>query len=410
MDKEIIGVVVGAVIGFAFFIFIWYKIIKAILKVVRNFKNIKPDSPEKFVNAQQTKPISGEFDDITKRLEEERVRVKAKTKGLFKRAFLRAWLVMSGTGIILVLTLSEEKVAPIIGISVIGAVLSAIGGGIYTLIKKGINRHNFVHILKKELVSEIVKFVNPDLAFFDEGISSELFKKAEVFNGSIVESEDTIKGTIEGQSVVISECSNRSKTRSSSSSSQSTTTYYTYFDGVFVHLKLSGINLSTPLKIVPTFAIDNNQISMARSANGRRSHFKRINIDAGEKIILDPSVKKGNYEIFCSDRQVADTFVNTDSLKVMDFIFNKYESEKKSLFEGIPLLQNLKQRSGIYISIIEDNFFLMIDWDKDMFEPDAFLNNNLVESGIAQNIHQDIMFINQVIKEVALLSKVSTQS
>jgi len=402
---EIIGIIAGVVIGTSIIGYMSYTMFKVLVGVFKKVQKNQADSSDQFTKIDQAQPLPNELDDVVQRLEVERIRVKAKTKGLFKRAFLRAWFVIAGIPVILVLILSDEKLIPSIGFSVMGAALSAIGAGIYTLVKKGNNRTDFVSKLKKELVSKIVTIVNPELSFFDEGIDREEFIRADMFGGRTIESQDTIKGNIDGHPITITELTNVTHRKSTASNSNGST--YTYFNGIFVHLKLTGINLASILKIVPVIAVDNNQILMSRSGASTRRYFNRLKVDMEDKIALDPSSKKGNYEFFCKSPEVVQSFIKPGNLKVLDFIFEKYESEKKSLFEGIPFLQNLKQRSGIYISIIEDDFYLMLDWNKDMFEPDAFLNRNLVESGIAKNIHSDILFINQIVKEVGLLSKVS---
>jgi hypothetical protein len=398
---DIINIVIP-IIFFIGFIYLWYRVIKWILKFVKNAKNLKADSSDKFVDEQANSRLSSKFDDIVKKLEAERLVAKKKTKGLFKRSFFRTWVIMGGTALLLTITFTEGKIDPvaIIAPSIMTAFLAAIGSGIYTAIKKGMKRHEFIKSLKKELVSEIVKHVNPDLTFFDEGIAEEEFKKADLFWGKDVKSEDTIRGTIDGQNVLISECQS-STYKSSSNSSGSTTTY---FNGIFVILDLANIHVSSPIKIIPSRISETNDFN---KITGLRTTYRKMNINDEDKITIDSSLNKSNYEIYCANKPQANSFINATSLKILDFIFDKYETEKESLFQDVPFLKNIKLKSGVYISIVENKLFMAIDWDQDMFEPDAFLNKNLVESGIAQSIYKDLLFINQVVKEVNLLNKVN---
>ena len=399
MIKFYILLFLSIVLGIGLVVFVFSKAFKGMFRLFKNIQNQEIDSPEKFEETAKTTSLSKEIDQIVADLEKERVSVKAKTKGLFKRAFLRSWITLSGIAVILIVSLSDEKIAPAIAAIVMCAALSAMGAGLYTLFKKGSNRYDFVKKLKSELVSEIVKSINPELIYKKEGISIELFKEAKLFNGSILESEDSIVGTIEGAPILFSECLNRSQYRANSDRSSG----FTFFDGIFVKMKLEKLQVSSPIKIIPSFAISNNDI--LRHENVRKN---RINIDEASRIEIDASLENGDYGIFCEDQTVASQFISPKTIKVLNFIFEKYESEKASLFEGFPILGNFKRKSGVYISIVNDSLYLFIDWNKDMFEPDTFLNNNLVDTGIAQSIYQDLLFIHQVVKEIALLEKVSS--
>lgn len=394
-----------AVVGGMFYL--WYRLMRWLIKLFKKSGDLQVNRTEEYLEKGKESPaLTGKFDTIVEKLEVDRLAAKKKTKGLFKRAFLRAWGVMGGTAIILTLTLTEGEIDPvaIIGPSVMTAFLAAIGSGIYTLIKKGSNRIDFVAKLKKELVSAIVKHVNPDLTFYDEGITDEEFNKADLFRGRTVKSEDTIKGNIDGQSVIISECTNSSYSNSSRNSNSSGGSTTTYFNGIFVILDLIHINVSSPIKIVPS-RISGGEFN---EATGIRTRYKKMNIDDTDKILIDPSLKKSNYEIYCTNKPEADSFINETSLKVLDYIFDKYEKEKETLFKDVPFLKEFKTKSGVYISIVENKLYLALDWNQDMFEPDVFLNKNLMESGIAQTIYKDLLFINQVVKEVNLLNKVSS--
>ena len=81
--------------------------------------------------------------------------------------------------------------------------------------------------------------------------------------------------------------------------------------------------------------------------------------------------------------------MNDKFLKVADFILGKYEYK------------------DVFISINKNKLYLALSWNQDMFETDAFLKKSLLESKIAEKVHQDILFINQAIKEVNLINKLN---
>lgn len=405
-SEEIFQVVLAIALPIIFFIgFAYgaYRIIKWILRTAKRANDAQLSAASTLKEDVQAPKLSGKFEAIVEKLEQDRIIAKHKTSGLYKRSFLRAWGIMGGTALVLVLTLTEREIGieDIIGPSLMTAILAAIGSGIYTLIKKETKRRAFVAKLKKELVSKIVKHVNQDLTFYDEGIDKEEFLKADLFRGREVKSEDTIKGNIEGKNVVISECTNSSYKGSSSGSGGSTTTF---FNGIFVILELAHTNTTTPIKIVPSRISDNNEFD---KTTGIRKRFKKMNIEAADLIEIDPSLKKSSFDIYCANKSEANDFINETSLKVLDYIFNKYETESESLFGDIPILKNFKINNGVYISVVGNKLYMAIDWAVDLFEPDAFLNKNLMESGIAQNIHKDLLFINQVVKEANLLDKIN---
>lgn len=420
MDNFTIIFIVVAAVG----IFLFWKMAKFFYKKLVGILP-KPDESQSFKEGDQAADISGKFADTVKKLEAERLIYYNKTKGLFKRAFLRAWLVISFVFIALALTLSESKeIDPImfIGPLVGSALLSSIGAGIYTLVKKGTNLSKFTRQLKQELVAEVVKAVNPNLTFYDEGIEEEEFNRADIFpdarNTSLL-SEDKITGTIEGTKVVISECikrgigSHSSRTdvkvkgvtvsRGSREYSQGHNTIE-YFRGLFIQLDLNNISISAPLKIVPANRV-RKEVKTGFNVKGRGQFIKPVNADDRLDNLQDLENKP--YEIYCSAKDDAEQIVNEAFIKVLDFIYSKYYGKRESN-DGNSAIGNLlfKERA-VYMTIRENMLYLALDWNKDMFEPDMLLKKNLVESGIAQEIYEDLLFINQVIKEVNLFNKVA---
>lgn len=358
----------------------FWKIGRFVFKMVKNAQPEK-DSSAKF-NDGETK-LAGQFDDIVKSLEKERQVLYTRTKGLFKRAFFRTWFFLT-CGLMLLITIlspSENlEVAIVIGPIVMSAFVALIGGGIYTLVKKNTNSYDFSRKLKKQLVSKIVTFVNPELRFSGIAIDKEDFNQANLFPGSVFTSEDTIQGTIEGEEVSISECEQRNTAVNSRSENR-----ITYFDGLFIILQLKNINLSAPLKIIPTYNVEKNTIKLGESSL-KIGNPNMILIKDKDEITPNVSDK---FKVFCENKPEAKAIMNDKFLKVADFILGKYEYK------------------DVFISINKNKLYLALSWNQDMFETDAFLKKSLLESKIAEKVHQDILFINQAIKEVNLINKLN---
>lgn len=376
-----------------------------------NSLNIYEDSSSKFV--QDAPKLSSEFDGIVKKLEKERVKAVSKTKGLFKRSFLKSWLTISGLFIIMQLTIGAndaELLPMLIGISLMSAALSGIGAGIYTLIKKGTSLVKFTSQLKKDLVSKIVKQVNPDLTFYEDGIRPEDFKKMGLFRGENISSEDTIKGIIDGQEVVISECKS-----SSSSTGSSNSSFTVYFKGLFVQVQLKEINLSTPLHIVPTHKVERNFKRINAFGNfGGHKRGNYLQIEEEDRVVLTSLQDNNEYQIFSKNKTEAENLITPNFIKVVNFIFNKYIKANSEMEEFAVMLRKadlygkLIGEKGIYLSIVEDKLYLALEWNQDLFDPDVFMKNNLEESGIAHQTHSDLIFINQMVNEINLLNKISS--
>ena len=158
---------------------------------------------------QETQKLPAEIYGLEKQLEETRLAAVNKTKGLFKRAFLRSWIVLSIVLITFGTLVSEEDgfgIINVIGPVMISLVLSLIGAGVYLLVHIGSSNFNFAALSKKSLIPKIITFVNPDLTFSDKGITKKEFDKADLFEGHFLISEDTIEATINGAKIVFSEC------------------------------------------------------------------------------------------------------------------------------------------------------------------------------------------------------------
>ena len=379
---------------------------------MEDFGNLYKDSSSTYMKGE-IPPLPAEFDNIVKALDEEMGVAAKKTKGLFKRTFFTVWLSLLSIGITLNLLFAEDRLGPIIGMAVMGAAVSAIGVGIYTLLKKGSALNDFSRKMKKELVGKIVKEVNPALTFSNEGITKDTYDKADLIGGSRFESEDSITGKINGLDVSISECKlTRYKTSTVSgkhSSSTNDNTSIVSFNGIFIQLELSSINTSTPIKIIPAFALESNfdKLLNLNPLVQTRYAYKRINIAKEDQIVIDSTLQKSGYEFFCKDKHVANSFINQKRLKVLDYIFDKYKDERESILNALPFLKDRDATSGVYFSIVGNMLYMALDWNEDLFEPDALLKEGIEESGLANKIHRDLLFINQIINEVSLLDKVN---
>ncbi len=379
---------------------------------MEDFGNQYKDSSAKYMQGELP-PLPSEFDNIIKSLDKERAKAAKKTKGMFKKTFFISWLSLFSIGLILNLIFATDRLGPLIGMAIMGAAVSAIGAGIYTLLKKGNVLKGFSSILKKELVSKIIKEVNPALDFYEKGITKEVYDTADLIDGVRFESEDSIKGKTNGLAVIISECKlTRQKSTTVSGKHDSSTNdngSVVSFNGIFIQLELSTVNLSTPLKIIPNFAVETNfdKLLNLNPLERTRYAYKRINIEEEEQISIAPNLEKSDYTFFCKDKSVADSFINQARLKVLDFIFDKYKDQRASILDNIPLLKEIDATSGVYISIVGNTLNLALDWNEDLFEPDALLKEGIEESGLAQKIYRDLHFINQIVNELSLIDKVN---
>jgi len=384
-------------------VFIFWSVIKITMKLIKNALP-KENTSDKFVDEQTVPSLSGDFDQIVQNLEREREVLHNKTKGLFKRALFRSWFLLGSISVLLSLGLNTEgELMPkIVGPLLMTGVLSLIGAGIYTLIKKGTNNYNFSRVLKKELVSKIVTFVNPELAFFDKGITDQEFYSADLFNKGNFTSEDTIEGTIEGNKISISECnlySHRQLTNDrttvqyknvkiNSGSRMSTgTSSHQLFYGLFIQLALQHIDSPAPLKFTPVKKnVLEEKFNIKISRDSYTPSLKKL--DPKEKIEVDAALRNEKYDIYCSSNSGALSILSPKLIKVIDYIYQKFEG------------------NDVFVAINNTTLSLALSWNQDMFETDAFLKTNLVESGIAERFHKDLLFINQIVKEVNLINKI----
>ena len=363
-----------------------------------------------------------DFDHIINRLEEVRARYYAKTKGLFKRAFFRTWLALAIVLISMAVLLSQPDgltAVQFIGPGLIAAFLSLIGAGLYSLIKKGGNLHKFTRKFKEDLVTEMVQAVNPDLGFYDEGISTEEFDRADLFpdnrKTTSFSSEDKISGTIKGTRVVIAECHKRGRVTKghsgvvlkvkgvpipvSHSYSDQGPSYIDYFKGLFVQMELRQMVLPTPLKVLPAKAVK-KEVTTGFDTTRKINFIKPV-------VAEDRIVVAGDkpYELYCQDKDVAARVVNEKFIKILDYIYGKYYQTRPSVDSG-SFLGNYVKKREVFISIVDDKLYLALSWNKDMFDPDKLMKQDLRQSGVAREIYTDLLFIDQIIKEVSLFNQV----
>ncbi|HNP17662.1 MAG TPA: hypothetical protein PKL31_04435 [Fulvivirga sp.] len=375
--------------------------------------------------------LSKEFDSTISNLEAERSTYYKKTKGLFKRVFFRIVFTISFTSILygVFINHAEDLVVLIVGTVLLSSIVALIFGGIYTLIRKGTNNYKFSRILKEKLVSKLVAHVNPNLSYLDEGIKKEAFDKADLFpnfKNTSLKSEDTITGTIDGKKVSISECmkngpaaSTRAKTEikikgkviSSDRGSLDTNIgeFVTYFDGLFFELEIDGYNFSAPLKFIANRKLP-KQVETGISITGHVQSF--IKVDKNDKIDLPG---EHDYQIFCSDKSQAESKIDDKLLKVADYLFDKYNREGSELLADIPVVgklpffKDVKTSKSVFLSFVEGKMYLALEWPRDIFETDVFLKKNLIESGLARHMYEDMLFINQLVSEMNLINKVPEQ-
>lgn len=377
---------------------------------MEGFKEKLTDSSQKYTDT--TTKLSDNFDHLIIELDKKRELAYLKTKGLFKRAFFRVWIV----SVILFIgatILVNGRIEPpmIIGSILFSAVVGLLFGGIYTLLKKAMNITKFTRVFKNELVAKIVKEVNPNFNFSKAGIGSAVFDESELFNGSGMLSEDTITGIIEEKPVIISQCERKTRHSNTHRHNKNTkpSALKTYFNGVFVKLELSNINLSSPLKIISKRLVDSNfrKHTTLLKLDRDRYIFKKINIEEDDRITLPSSINHSEYEFFSKNKEEAVSFASPNMVKVLDYIFDRYKKDDITTFSSIPILGNIQLNSGVSMSIIGKNLYLCLDWNKDMFESSMFLKKSLQESGAAHQVYHDFMFINQMVTELSLIDKIN---
>ncbi len=382
---------------------------------MEDYENQYKDSSAKYMQGD-TPALPSEFDAIISSLDQERESALKKTKGLFKKSFIVIWPSFIAFTAILVLIFSGDT-AIIFGVGgFLGSFGSAIAAFIYMGIKEGNVMDGFATKLKKELVSKIVKHVNPMLTFSEEGISKEEYEKAGLIYGSKFKSEDSIRGNLNGHNVVISECqltvtrsSGPSRRNRSSNSSQNTSHTDITFNGIFMQIELASINLASPITIIPKFALATTLQRLISNfiPSGSSMASTSVRVQEQDLILIDSDLQKSDYEFFCNDPEVAKSFINQARLKVLDFIFDKYKDVRDSSANDFIAGIDKDANSGIYMSIVNNTLYIALDWNEDLFEPKSSLKREIGKSKLAEKIHRDILFINQIINEASLLDKVN---
>jgi Protein of unknown function (DUF3137) len=383
------------------------------------------DEGENFTDGGSKMDVSGKFGATVRALEFERLKYYNKTKGLFKRSFFRTWFVMATIFIGILLSVTDAgdvNLVLFVGPLIITAFLSLVGAGIYSLVKKGSASDAFTRKLKQEIVAEIVKAVDPGMKYNDAGITEAEFDKADIFptgKNTSLSSEDKIEGIVDGSSVIISECKKTgigSATREFTEIKVKGVTISNqrgnyegghdtveYFRGLFVQMELKNISLGAPLKIIPNNRLG-KEVQTGIQVMGGRHLIKTPNPDERLDGIL--ALVDKPYTIFCSAKDEATALITSNFLRVLDFIYGKYHKKRESNDINSVIGKFLFKDRAVYITIHDQMLYLALDWNKDMFETDTFLKKSLIESGIAQEIYDDLQFIVQILKEINLFNKV----
>ncbi|MFY0626132.1 MAG: DUF3137 domain-containing protein [Reichenbachiella sp.] len=386
---EIIFIVIVGMSGFG----IW-KGIKALKAYIKKYKP-KVDDSASYLDGE-SESLPGNFNELVNQLEKQRVEYYYKTKGLFKRAFLKTWAVLVVTVFVVVAIINGIpeiiEIPAIIGPLAMTAFLSFVFSGIYTLFRKGTNQETFTHILKMNLIAKMASHVNPAFTFIDEGIEEDRFHAADLFIGKTFKSEDTIRGKIEGQNIVVSEC----HVETTHSRGKDSNVTYVYFNGLFLDMELKNKQLPN-LKIIPKTNVKNeikhesfsiSKITKMFDNLGNQNsnhHYRTLKIHDIKDKVLKPLFDGDNYVVFGSE--AAKAHLSSNFHKVIDFILAKFEY------------------CDAFISIQDGHFYLAISWNQNMFDSNTILKDPLPESGLVTKIHQDLQFIDQIIGEICLMNK-----
>lgn len=341
-------------------------------------------------DTQATQKLPDEIYHIEKKLEEARLAAFNATKGLFKRAFFKSWIVLSVVITLMVILPFEADgfdIGNVIGPVAISLFLSLAGAGIYVLIRKISYNYKFESLSKKSLVPKIIAFVNPDLTFSNKGILKKEFDKAELFRGLPI-SEDTIEGTIEGTKIIFSECTVKGS-------------FSVNFKGPFIQIDMKHLNVSTPLKIFPSIIIENHRAltKHQKKTHGRRPG-KSIEFDEKDRVLTNLNSKYPKYEFYCKSEQEAKNLLTPQLLKVVEFFYTKYGDKNIFIsFHQDKCYLAYSKKGESYIDIPQEE-------DNDMFDTSTFLKENLVDSHFADQVHRDAQFVNTLIKEISLINAV----
>lgn len=366
--------------------------------LIKKFKSFKPhvDSSNEFLKSEDVSDLPSEVKRLLLSLEKQRLELHLKNKGLFGRSFFQTWLVLVALAFAGILFFGDAQAktepATMIGPLLITAILSLIGAGIYTLIRKAYRKSGFIKTLKQELITELTQCVNPGLTFSEKGIEFSEFKQAVLFKGLTFKSEDQISGTVEGHEVSISECDIQTTVKTSKDNS----TTYIYFNGLFVQMDLNSPKWQTSLKVIPRINVDNEIKHESFSFSNVKDLFKNLEnpisnqhygtleIHHGKKV-AEPIFENEKYAVFGSE--AVKPLITSNFHKVVDFILAKFNYR------------------DAFISIQNGRFYLAICWNQNMFDPKKILDQNLKDSGVVEQIHRDLLFINQIISEVSLMNK-----
>lgn len=333
------------------------------------------------MNNTDTQKLPDEIYELEKKLEKARLAAFSQTKGLFKRAFFRSWVLLSAILTVLGFLLPEKggfSIVNVIGPVMISLLLSLAGAGIYALVRKGSYNYKFAALSKKSLIPKIITFVNPNLVFSDKGITKKEFDEALLFEGHFLISEDTIEGTIEGAKVVFSECMYKTDGR-------------VYFNGPFIQIEMEHINASTPLRIFPSIIAEDFREEIKNfTGNKKWRPARRIKNDEEDRVETAPTAKDLNYEVYCKSEQDAKDLLTPQLLKFVAFFYTKYGNR------------------NIFISFNQNKCSLAFAQNekKNLFDTDTFLKKNLVDSQFADQIHRDAQLVNQLMKEITLINAV----
>jgi uncharacterized membrane protein len=414
---EIIFIVI-AILG----LFLFWKLARLIFKKITALAP-KLDDSKDFAQSNSESNINVQFELTLKRLEADRLEFLAKNQGLFKRSFRKFWLILALIFIALGYSLSPDKTIDaflFIGPIIASSALAAIVAGIYTLFKKGKMLAEFSKKLKKDFVSQLVYYVNPKLRFKEEGITEEEFDSADLFPSTVTSftSEDKILGTVEDCKLTVSECVKRGKailreetklkikghTVSRDIEHGYTSTYVDYFRGLFIQLELKNINLSSTLKIVPDNLLK-KEVQTGIEFTGFRPELLKA-IPEENRLNHRTELEGKNYAMFCSAKEEAEKVANSEFISLVDYIFDQFHIKRDSNASDSFFGKSLFLERKVFLCIKGNILYLSIAWNRDLFEPDAFLKKSLTESNLAQEFYQDLKLIDDLTKEIARFSAI----
>lgn len=384
------GFIPFLVLGLVFVFGTFYFFIRKMFQFGKKFVESKAD-----VSEYAPQGLSGELNQhirsILSELEPQREVLYTKAKRVFPRAFRKTAMWIFGIGLTIWAIASivgggEVAYEPLIFISIVSVMLGAMLAGFYTLLRRGRIWLEFAEQFKNEILPPVLKLVNPNLTFNVKGLDETLFDHSKIFfKSSYYTASDLVEDTKTGLKVSEVMYERKDRHREAGSNDRKIIFY-----GLFAVSDLkSGIG-DNIIQIVPTLGYNVNFDKATRIGLGllslwpqRSLNYDMKKLDKVEKMDFG----KESFYLLASDPSMAKSLIGESTRKTIQYFVEKFGARK------------------LLFSIVGDKLFVALDFGKNLFEPGMFLKQSLINEDIINRIGTDVTFIDQLMKEVSVLSK-----